>query len=156
MTELNQPLNPINLINYLYRMNFSRADLQKEVTYKASRSGGKGGQNVNKVSTKVELLFDVAQSAIFNEDEKQLLLQKLQSRLNRDGFIQVMSEEERSQFMNKEKALEKLHLILVRALHQPKKRKATKPSKAVKAARLAGKRIQSAKKENRRKNFDDQ
>jgi len=136
-------------------MNFSKADLQKEVIYKASRSGGKGGQNINKVSTKVELLFDVMQSALFTDDEKQLILQKLQSRLNRDGLVQVMSEEERSQFMNKEKALEKLHLILVRALHQPKKRKATKPSKAVKAARLAGKKIQSAKKENRRKNFED-
>src|SRR3569833_3798285 len=119
-------------------MNFSKADLQKEEIYKASRSGGKGGQNINKESTKVELLFDVMQSALFTDDEKQLILQKLQSRLNRDGLVQVMSEEERSQFMNKEKALEKLHLILVRALHQPKKRKATKPSKAVKAARLAG------------------
>ncbi|HEX3384044.1 MAG TPA: alternative ribosome rescue aminoacyl-tRNA hydrolase ArfB [Mucilaginibacter sp.] len=137
-------------------MNFSKADLQKEITFKASRSGGKGGQNVNKVSTKVELLFDIAQSALFTDEEKQLLLQKLQPRLNRDGHVQVMSEEERSQFMNKEKALEKLHLILVRALHQPKKRKATKPSKAAKAARLAGKKVQSAKKENRRKNFDDQ
>jgi len=136
-------------------MNFSKADLQKEVIYKASRSGGKGGQNVNKVSTKVELLFDVTQSALFTDDEQQLILQKLQARLNRDGLVQVMSEEERSQFMNKEKALEKLYLILVRALHQPKKRKATKPSKAVKAARLAGKKLQSAKKENRRKNFDD-
>ncbi|HWD87693.1 MAG TPA: alternative ribosome rescue aminoacyl-tRNA hydrolase ArfB [Mucilaginibacter sp.] len=137
-------------------MNFSKADLQKEITFKASRSGGKGGQNVNKVSTKVELLFDIAQSALFTDEEKQLLLQKLQPRLNRDGHVQVMSEEERSQFMNKEKALEKLHLILIRALHQPKKRKATKPSKAVKAARLAGKKIQSVKKESRRKNFDDQ
>ncbi|MBS1529242.1 MAG: aminoacyl-tRNA hydrolase [Bacteroidetes bacterium] len=137
-------------------MNFSKADLQKEVVFKASRSGGKGGQNVNKVSTKVELLFDVAQSALFSDEEKQLLFQKLQSRLNRDGYVQVMSEEERSQFMNKEKALEKLHLILARALHQPKKRKATKPSKAAKAARLENKKLQSAKKENRRKNFGDQ
>ncbi|MBS1501208.1 MAG: aminoacyl-tRNA hydrolase [Bacteroidetes bacterium] len=137
-------------------MNFSKADLQKEAIFRASRSGGKGGQNVNKVSTKVELLFDIAPSGLFTGEEKQLLLQKLQSRLNRDGLVQVMSEEERSQFMNKEKALEKLHLILTRALHQPKKRKATKPSKAVKAARLTSKKLQSAKKESRRKNFGDQ
>ncbi|MBS1526079.1 MAG: aminoacyl-tRNA hydrolase [Bacteroidetes bacterium] len=129
--------------------------MQKEVIFKASRSGGKGGQNVNKVSTKVELLFDIAGSVLFTDDEKQLLLQKLGARLNRDGLVQVMSEEERSQFMNKEKALEKLHHILTLALHRPKKRKPTKPSKAAKAERLTSKKFQSAKKESRRRNFDD-
>jgi len=136
-------------------MNFTKADLQKEVTYKTSRSGGKGGQNVNKVSSKVELLFNIEQSSLFSDDEKQLLQQKLTSRFNKDGYVQVMSEEERSQYLNKEKALEKLQVILTKALHQPKKRKATKPTKAMKAARLAGKKLQSAKKENRRRNFDD-
>lgn len=136
-------------------MNFTKAGLQKEVIYKASRSGGKGGQNVNKVSSKVELLFSIEQSLLFSDEEKQLLLQKLAPRFNRDGHVQVMSEEERSQYLNKEKALEKLQVILTKALHQPKKRKATKPTKAVKAARLANKKLQSAKKENRRKNFDD-
>ena len=136
-------------------MNFTRADLQKEVTYKTSRSGGKGGQNVNKVSSKVELLFDVAQSTLFTDDEKTLMLSRLQSRLNKDGYVQVICEEERSQYLNKEKALEKLHLILTRALHQPKKRKATKPTKAMIAARLANKKLLAAKKENRKKNFDD-
>lgn len=136
-------------------MNFTKADLQKEVTYKTSRSGGKGGQNVNKVSSKVELLFAVEQSALFTDEEKTLMLSKLQSRLNKDGLIQVMCEEERSQYLNKEKAIEKLHLILMRALHQPKVRKATKPSKAMIAARLANKKLQAAKKENRKRNFDD-
>ena len=136
-------------------MNFSKADLQKEVIYKTSRSGGKGGQNVNKVSSKVELLFSIEQSTLFSDDEKQLLLQKVASRFNKDGYVQVMSEEERSQYLNKEKAIEKLQVILTKALHVPKKRKATKPTKAMKAARLAGKKLQSAKKESRRKNFDD-
>lgn len=136
-------------------MNFSKADLQKEVIYKTSRSGGKGGQNVNKVSTKVELLFDVAASLLFSDEEKQRLTEKLQSRLNRDGYLQVMSEEERSQYLNKERAIEKLVLILVKALHQPKKRKATQPSKAMIAARLENKRQQSAKKAARKKSFDD-
>jgi ribosome-associated protein len=136
-------------------MNISKADLQREVIYKTSRSGGKGGQNVNKVSTKVELLFNVEQSAFFSEEEKQLLLQKLQSRLNRDGYVQVMSEEERSQYLNKEKAIEKLHHLLARALFVPKTRKATKPSKAMKEARLENKRLQSAKKANRRNSIDD-
>ncbi len=136
-------------------MNFTKTDLQKEVTYKTSRSGGKGGQNVNKVSSKVELLFDIHTSALFTDEEKTLLLSKLQTRLNKDGYVQVICEEERSQYLNKEKAQEKLLLILTRALHQPKKRKATKPSKAMIAARLANKKIQSAKKENRKKSFDD-
>jgi ribosome-associated protein len=136
-------------------MNFTKTDLQKEVTYKTSRSGGKGGQNVNKVSSKVELLFAIGQSVLFTDDEKALLLSKLQSRLNKDGYVQVVCEEERSQYLNKEKALEKLQYILTRALHQPKARKATKPGKAMIAARLAGKKIQSAKKESRKKNFDD-
>ena len=136
-------------------MNFSKTDLQKEVIYKTSRSGGKGGQNVNKVSTKVELLFDIERSALFSDDKKQRLLAKLQSRLNRDGHLQVMSEEERSQYLNKERAIEKLLLILTKALHQPKKRKATKPSKAMIAARLENKKQQSAKKAGRKKNFDD-
>jgi ribosome-associated protein len=136
-------------------MNFTKADLQKEVTYKTSRSGGKGGQNVNKVSSKVELLFAINQSALFTDEEKALLLTKLQSRLNKDGHLQVVCEEERSQYLNKEKALEKLHLILIRALHKPKVRKATKPSKAMIAARLANKKIQASKKENRKNSFDD-
>jgi ribosome-associated protein len=136
-------------------MNFTKTDLQKEVTYKTSRSGGKGGQNVNKVSSKVELLFDINQSAVFTDEEKALLLSKLQSRLNRDGYLHVMCEEERSQYLNKEKALEKLLLILTRALHKPKARKATKPSKAMIAARLENKKINATKKENRKKNFGE-
>ncbi len=137
-------------------MNFTKEDLQKEVSYKTSRSGGKGGQNVNKVSSKVELLFNFDQSALFTEEEKQLLWSKLQSRLNKDSNLQVVCEEERSQYLNKEKAIEKLILILTRALQQPKIRKAVKPTKAMIAARLAKKKIQSAKKDNRKKNFDDQ
>jgi ribosome-associated protein len=136
-------------------MNFTIADLQKEVTYKTSRSGGKGGQNVNKVSSKVELLFGIDQSVLFTDEEKTLLVTKLQSRFNKDGYLQVMCEEERSQYLNKEKALEKLHLIVTRALHKPKVRKATKPSKAMIAARLVNKKIQAAKKGNRKKSFDD-
>ncbi|MEO6849643.1 MAG: alternative ribosome rescue aminoacyl-tRNA hydrolase ArfB [Mucilaginibacter sp.] len=136
-------------------MNFTKADLQNEVTYKTSRSGGKGGQNVNKVSSKVELLFNFDASALFTEEEKQLLWSKLQSRLNKDSSLQVVCEEERSQYLNKEKALEKLFTILTNALQRPKVRKAVKPTKAMIAARLAKKKIQSAKKENRKRNFDD-
>ncbi len=136
-------------------MNFTKADLQKETTYKASRSGGKGGQNVNKVSSKVELLFSVVNSTLFTDEEKELLNNKLQSRFNKDGLVQVICDEERSQYLNKEKALERLFLLLIRALHKPKIRKATKVSKAAKAARLESKRINAVKKESRRRDFDD-
>lgn len=135
-------------------MNFSKTGLQKEISYKTSRSGGKGGQNVNKVSSKVELLFDVNNSLLFTDEEKQLLNTKLQSRFNKDGFVQVICDEERSQYLNKEKAVERLMVLLTRALHQPKIRKPTKLSKKAKAARLNDKRIHGEKKDNRKNNFD--
>lgn len=135
-------------------MNFSRSELQKEITYKASRSGGKGGQNVNKVSTKVEILFDIDASTLFDDEQKQLLKEKLQQRFNKDGYVQVISDEERSQYLNKEKAIEKLHNLLTKALQKPKVRKPTKVSKAAKAARLDQKKLNSQRKESRRKNFD--
>src|ERR1700733_9182501 len=132
-------------------MNFTKTDLQKEITYKTSRSGGKGGQNVNKVSSKVELLFSIGGSALFTDEEKLLLNTKLQSRFNKDGLVQVICDEERSQYLNKEKAIERLIVLLTKALHVPKNRKATKPNKAAKAARLNSKKLQGDKKESRRK-----
>ena len=132
-------------------MNFNKAELQKETTYKASRSGGKGGQNVNKVSSKVELLFSVNNSALFTDEEKAVLNDKLQNRLNKDGLVQIICDEERSQYLNKEKAIERLIVLLTKALHKPKARKPTKVSKAAKAARLESKKINSAKKESRRR-----
>ena len=126
-------------------MNLTKADLQKEITYKTSRSGGKGGQNVNKVSSKVELLFAVETSALFTDEEKLLLTEKLQNRLNKDGDIQVICDEERSQYLNKEKALERLIGLLIRALQVQKVRRPTKVSKAAKAAYLARKAAYAAR-----------
>ncbi len=131
-------------------MQINKESLKKEVVYKTSRSGGKGGQNVNKVSSKVELLFSVNDSLLFDEEEKQLLNKKLQARFNKDGLIQVICDEERSQYLNKEKALDRLINLLVNALKKPKVRKPTKVSKASKAARLEQKRFNSIKKEGRK------
>jgi ribosome-associated protein len=135
-------------------MNFNKTDLQKEVSYKTSRSGGKGGQNVNKVSTKVELLFSIAESGLFTDEEKETLSRKLQARFNKDGLVQVVCDEERSQYLNKEIALEKLAALLAGALIKQKVRKPTKVSKGAKLARLGDKRAQSEKKQNRKGNFD--
>lgn len=135
-------------------MNLSKADLQKEVSYKTSRSGGKGGQNVNKVSTKVELLFDINQSALFTDEDKVLLNEKLLTRFNKDGLVQVICDEERSQYLNKEIAVERLVVFLSNALIVPKKRKPSRVSKAAKLARLGDKKLHADKKHSRKKNFD--
>jgi ribosome-associated protein len=135
-------------------MNFDKESLQKEVNYKTSRSGGAGGQNVNKVSSKVELLFSITGSPLFTDAERQLLLSKLNNRLNKDGYLQIICDEERSQYLNKEIALERLVHLLTQALSVPKTRKKTKLSKAKKAARLDQKKLHSAKKEIRKKGFD--
>ncbi len=134
-------------------MNLDKTALQKELFYKTSRSGGKGGQNVNKVSSKVELLFSVDDSKLFNAEEKTLLSKKFYNRLNKDGLVQVVCDEERSQYLNKELAVERLIALISNALHVPKERKPVKVSKAAKAARVANKRLNAAKKDSRSRRF---
>jgi ribosome-associated protein len=131
-------------------MVISKESLLKEVSFKTSRSGGKGGQNVNKVSSKVELNFDIERSGLFSDDQKQQLTEKLSNRINSAGILQVVTEEERSQYLNKERSLEKLIVLLGHALHKPKLRKATKPGKAAVEKRLKNKLQNAMKKINRR------
>lgn len=136
-------------------MDFSKEELLKEITFKTSRSGGKGGQNVNKVSSKVELNLNIKTSVLLSEDQKKLLLHKLANKINSLGILQVITQEDRSQLINKEKSLEKLLIILRNALHQPKLRKVSRPGKSVIEKRLKLKQSTALKKINRRNDFWD-
>ena len=131
-------------------MIISREDLLKEVKFKTSRSGGKGGQNVNKVSSKVELNFDFNKSALLSDEQKVRLTLKLKNRMNTEGLLQIITEEERSQFLNKERSLDKLIELISHALHQPKLRKPTKPKKSAVEKRLKNKQQNAMKKISRR------
>jgi ribosome-associated protein len=124
-------------------------DFERELTFQASRSGGAGGQNVNKVSTKMELRFHVGNSELLTDDEKLLVQEKLASRITNDGFLQVVSQTERSQLQNKEQAIARFYELLRQALTRQKKRTATKPSRSSVRKRLESKRKQSDKKAGR-------
>ncbi|WP_207423689.1 alternative ribosome rescue aminoacyl-tRNA hydrolase ArfB [Desertivirga brevis] len=135
-------------------MVFLREDLVQYIVFKTSRSGGKGGQNVNKVSTKVEINFDFESAAFLSEEEKALLRIRLINRLNAEGKIQVVSDEERSQLLNKERALNKLLLLIQASLVVQKPRKKTKPRKSDIERRLKDKQKRAIKKLNRRGGID--
>ncbi|UZT99969.1 alternative ribosome rescue aminoacyl-tRNA hydrolase ArfB [Chryseobacterium fluminis] len=125
-------------------------DFSKELTFKTSRSSGAGGQNVNKVETAVTVLWNVEKSEFFNDDQKSLITSKLKNRINADGYLFMTVSESRTQLMNKNKAIEKIQDIVAQSLIVPKKRYATKPSKAQKQKRLDTKKKLSDKKENRK------
>lgn len=131
-------------------MSISKEELLPYVSFKTSRSGGSGGQNVNKVSTKVELLFDLSKATLFSDEEKALISKMLQSRIQSEGYIQVVCQESRSQLSNKEITLDKLLYLIKQALITQKRRKPTKPSKKSVQVRLDKKRNQALKKINRR------
>jgi ribosome-associated protein len=130
-------------------------DLSCEFVIKTSRSGGKGGQNVNKVSSKVELHFNIANSQIITEEVKAKLVKKLAKKITSEGDIIIVSQTDRSQLRNKKIAIEKLYEVLKNALKERKPRKATKPSKAAKEKRLKAKKIASEKKKFRSGNKPD-
>jgi len=127
-----------------------KEELLSEVTFSASRGGGPGGQNVNKVSTKVELRFPVDESQSLTKIQQQRLLSKLKNRITTDGELVLTSSAERTQWRNKEKVTEKFFELIEQALTPPKKRIKTKPTKASKLKRLENKKKKGQKKQLRK------
>lgn len=131
-------------------MDISERDFSAEFIFQASRSSGPGGQNVNKVSSKVELRFDVRNSQLLSEDEKSMITEKLSNKINKQDELVLIAQTDRSQLKNKEKVVEKFYKLLEKALIPQKRRYKTKPSRSSIEKRLESKRVQSAIKANRK------
>lgn len=125
--------------------------LGNELEFTTSRSSGPGGQNVNKVNSKVTLRLDIANSLVLTEEEKEILSNKLKSRMTADGVLLLSSQDKRSQLQNREEVVLKLEQLVAKAFEKKKPRKATKPSKAAKQERFEKKKLHSEKKKWRQK-----
>jgi ribosome-associated protein len=125
--------------------------LTPEMEFTTSRSSGPGGQNVNKVNSKVILRWNVLHSTLITDEQKVLLLNKLSTQLTREGELILTAQESRSQLQNKEAVIEKLNALLRKAFTKPKARKATKPTKSSKVKRIDNKKRHAEKKQWRKK-----
>jgi ribosome-associated protein len=126
-------------------------DCRAEIKLQTTRSGGKGGQNVNKVETAVIAYFNIPASQLFSEEQKNRLLQKLANRINSEGELVVKSQIHRTQLENREEAITRVNKLVEEALKKKKLRLATKPSKKMKEKRLESKKRSSEIKQSRKK-----
>lgn len=131
----------------------NRRLLNPELKFQASRSSGPGGQNVNKVNSKALLKFDIPNSEVLDDSEKEILLRKLANKIDQEGYLSFQSQEKRSLLQNKEIAENKFYALLHEAFQKKKVRKVSRPGKAAIEKRIKAKKLRAQVKENRKKDW---